>query len=179
MTHREHITALFRDAAMRHPQIQHTNELRLPRFYELEWEEMLQSGSRVACPDWTMVLEEYVEEYRDNNGDYISLLPTVAFLIGRHVRQGDAQAKAQTFLDARAIAHSIVARLRQHASLGCNADLPPGVAAPALVDINTLRIQPLRLPYFDHAFGVRASLRMRTDQEVPFTGEEVEWLPLT
>lgn len=179
MTHREQITALFKDLAIRHPLVAHTDTLAIPRFYELEWEEMLQGGTAVACVNWTVVLEEYIEEYRDNNGDYVSLFPHVAFLVGKHVPQGNKAAKAQTFLDARGIAHSFIGKLQEHDRLGCDADLPAGVSAPANVDINTLRIQPIRLPYFDHAFGVRASIKIRTDQEGHFSGDEVNWLPRT
>lgn len=179
MTHREQITALFKDVATRHPLIRHTDDLKIPRFYEMEWEEMLQSGSGVAAVNWTLVLEEYVEEFRDNNGGYISLNPNVAFLVGKHVKQGDKAAKAAAFLEARAIAHNIIGKFQEHDRLGCNADLPAGVKAPANVDINTLRIQPIRLPYFDHAFGVRVSIKIRTDQEELFSGDEVEWLSLT
>ncbi|HRH68781.1 MAG TPA: hypothetical protein PLB89_04670 [Flavobacteriales bacterium] len=178
MTHREQITALFLDAAKRHPDILHTDTVKPPRFYELEWEEMVQSGSKLAAVHWTLILEEYVEEFRDNGADYISLFPHIAFLVGKHVPQGNNAAKQATYLEARRIAHSIVGKFRSDERDRCNADLPPGVNAPALVELSTLRIQPIKLPLLDNAYGVRCTIKIRTDQEEHFSRDEVAWLPL-
>ena len=116
MTHREHITALFKDAAERHPDIQHSDTLKIPRFYELEWDEMMQFGTGLAVKNWTMVLEEYTEEFRDNNGDYISLLPNIAFMIGKHVPHGKNDLKQQAWTESRNICHNIIAKLSAEAA---------------------------------------------------------------
>ena len=68
----DNLSAWFRDAATRHPDILHTAAK--PRFFEMEWDEMMEAATPLAAPSWTLVLEEYTEQVRDNEGDYLSIV---------------------------------------------------------------------------------------------------------
>lgn len=176
MDNLENTSAWFADAATRHPQILHTPGD--PRFFELEWDEMMQAGRPLAAKHWTLVLEDYTERVRDNDGDYLSTLQDLAFVVVRHVKPGAAQAKHATFEAAKLIGKSIIAKLKADASLDCDADVPAGVSPPRHVDLSTVTFMPVMHPAFDHAAGCRVTVRIRTDHELTFERDEVAWLPL-
>lgn len=172
----ENLSLWFRDAATRHPDILHTEQNK--RFFELEWDEMMEAAQPLAAEKWTLVLEEYTEQFVDNLGDYISVLNVVAFMVVKNVTRGEAMEKLNTFEEARRIAKSIVAKLKADELAACDADVPVGVTAPRLVDLSTLRIQRIMPDLFDHAAGVRVIVKVRTDQEATFSRDEVAWAPL-
>lgn len=170
------ITAWFKDAATRHPDILHTPEK--PRFFEMEWELLMQHGANLSAKSWVLILEDYEEQFADPNADYISITPVIAFMVGRNVPKGNKAALQATYEEARRIGKSIIAKWKQDQLDACDADVPEGVTPPRLVDIHTLRIVRVQLPMFDEAFGVRVSIRIRTDEETTFSRDEVEWVPL-
>jgi len=178
MTPQEQITAYFKDIATRHPSIRHTEAK--PRFFELEWEEMMQTASPLAATSWVLVLEEYTENLRDNDGDYLSLLPTMAVMVGIHVPQGRKSAKDAAFRDSRTICWDIVDKMKADELAACDADVPAGVRPPRLMDLSSVKLQPIKLPYFDHTFGTRLTFRWRVDKDLdlPLDGTRVAWLPL-
>lgn len=171
------ITAWFVDAATRHPDILHSTANK--RFFELEWDEMMQSGAALAAEKWTLAFEDYTEQVRDNDGDYLSIIQVLAFQVVKHVPQGDAVALHANFVEGRRIAKSIVAKMKADELDGCDADVPAGVTAPRLVDLSAVTFMPMLSPYFDHAAGCRCTVRIRTDHEVTFSRNEVAWMPLT
>jgi hypothetical protein len=170
------ITAWFKDAATRHPDILHTPEK--PKFFEMEWELLMQHGANLSAKSWVLILEDYEEQFADPNADYISITPVIAFMVGRNVPKGNKAALQATYEEARRIGKSIIAKWKQDQLDACDADVPEGVTPPRLVDIHTLRIVRVQLPMFDEAFGVRVSIRIRTDEETTFSRDEVEWVPL-
>lgn len=171
------ITAWFRDAATRHPDIRHSDADQ--RFFELEWEDLLASGKKQGAKGWYLILEDYTEKFHDPDAEYITITPEVAFLVVRSVPRGKVAEKMQTYEEARRIAKSIVAKLYRDYVDGCDADVPAGVTVPRLVDLNTLRIDRVsNVPLLDNAYGVRTQVMIRTDTETTFTRDEGGWLPL-
>lgn len=173
----ENITAWFADAAARHPDILHTEAK--PRFVEMEWDEIIQSGKRMALPHFTVVLEDYEEGMNDNGADYLSRVPQIAFMVLRTVPPGKLALKKSTYVDAKRIAESFIAKLRADAEAGvCDADVPAGVVPPVKVMLSTLkgtRVGPV--PAFDQGFGYRISVDIRTDESMELDPEQTNWLP--
>lgn len=177
MDNLENISAWFRDAATRHPDILHTEAK--PRYYELEWDEMMAAGQPIAAKDFTLVLEDYVENVRDNGGDYLSTLQDLAFMVVKHVpRNAKASVKREMFNRTKLIAKSIVAKLKADELDACDADVPAGVAPPRYVDLSTVTYMPVMPSFFDHAVGCRVTVKIRTDDELEFRRDEVEWVAL-
>jgi len=179
MINSTNISAWFKDCAARHPLFLHSESNK--RFFELEWDELMAMVKPMAMLDWSMVLEDYVERYRDNGGDYISILSEISFTVMKHVPRNKAVSfKMATWDEARTIALGIVGKMKADERDHCDADVPAGVAPPRLVDLNTLKMVPVQPPYADHAFGIRATVTWRTDMPViEFTRDLVAWLPLT
>ena len=175
MTSSENLTAWFMDAATRHPDILHTTDN--PRFFELEWDEIVQSGGLAALPGWALVLEDHEDSMEDNDGDYISRRTNLAFMVLRTVPIGDLPAKKAAYIDAQRIAEQVLAKLYTDSLLGhCDADLPPGIMPPVKVLLNTARcIRVGPVPVFDNAFGCRISLDIRTHEEVDMSTDSVSW----
>lgn len=172
----QNITAWFDDAARRHPDIRHSDADK--RFYEEEWNLMMQNGRSLSAKSWVLLLEDYEERFHDPLADYVTITPELAFMVGRHVPQGKKAELQTTYEEARRIAKSIVAKLYRDCMDACDADVPEGVKPPVMVDLNSLRITRVELPLFDHAFGVRVTILIRTNDETTFTREEAAWLPL-
>lgn len=175
------ITAWFEDAATRHPEILHNPATEAgKRFFELEWDEMVQNAKQLSNTGWYLILEDYREEFQDNNADYISQTPTITFWVIRNVKPGDRADKKQAYQDARRIARSIWSKLARdtHNYLAeCDADVPDGVSLPADVLLGTLVVDRLQHPMFPSSFGVRCMLKIRTNHEESLD-EETEWVPL-
>lgn len=172
----QNITAWFEDAARRHPDIRHTDKDQ--RFFEEEWNLMMQNSSKLAAKSFVLVLEDYEERFHDPLADYVTITPELAFMVGRHVPKGKKADLQHTWEEARRIAKGIVAKLYRDCQDACDADVPEGVKPPVMVDLNSLRITRVQLPMFDHAFGVRVTILIRTDQETTFERNEVPWLSL-
>lgn len=179
MINAANISAWFADCATRHPLFQHSESNK--RFFELEWDQLMAMAKPMAMMDWTLVLEDYVERFRDNGGDYVSILNVISFTVLKHVPRNKAiSLKMDTWNEARDIVMGIVGKMKADEQDSCDADLPAGVKAPRLVDLNTLQLIPVEPPYADHAVGIRASVSWRTDEpDIEFTRDMVAWLPLT
>jgi len=177
MDNLQNISAWFTDAAKRHPEILHTEKK--PAYFELEWDEMFAAAQPIAAKEYTLVLEDYTENVRDNGGDYLSTLQDLAFMVVKHVpRNAKANVKRAMFVETKRIAKSIVSKLKADEEAGCDADVPVGVTAPRLVDLSTVSFMPVMPPFFDHAVGCRVTVKIRTDHELTFSRDEVEWVPL-
>lgn len=173
----ENITAWFTDAAARHPDILHTAQK--PRFFEMEWDEIIQSGKAMALPHFALVLEDYEEGMNDNGGDYITRMPQLSFMVLRTVPPGKLALKKETYTKAKLIAESILAKLHSDCDAGvCDADVPTGVIPPVHVLISSVKgtkVGPV--PAFDQAFGYRLSVNIRTDNNVDLTTDNTAWVP--
>lgn len=178
----ENITAWLLDAATRNRDIQHDPaDPKKKRFFEMEWEEMMQNATQLSATHFCLVLEDYKEQFRDNDADYISSTPVIAFMILRAVTTGRVEEVKTAYKEARRIALSITGKLKQDTidhNNECEADVPPDVVPPKLLDYNTLSIQKVRPPMFLHAFGVRAVMKLRLDHEVTLGRVDADWLPL-
>ncbi len=178
MTSAENITAWFTDAATRHPDIRHTPQV--PRFFEMEWDEIVQNGAMAALPAWALVLEDGEDAMEYNEGDYTSRRTSIAFMLLRTVPVGDTAHKKATYTEAQRIAEQVLAKLNNDAlEEHCDADLPPGISPPVKVLLNSvrgMRVGPV--PAFDHAFGYRIALDIRTNNEVDMDPQNAGWLPL-
>lgn len=165
------ITAWFKDAATRHPLIQHSDaSSKTKRFFEIEWDEMLQNGQQLGIPKdaWYLCLEDYREEYDENDTEYISMLPVLRFWVIRSVKPGDLADKKLAYEEARAIARSIWSKLKKDAHdylVDCSADVPDGVELPADVYLNTLKVDRLQHPMFTDSYGVSVMLKVRYNHE--------------
>jgi hypothetical protein len=173
------ITAWFTDAATRHPDILHsaTNK----RFFELEWDEMIENGQALSVLNWTLILEDYVEQPRDNDGDYVSIVQTISFMVVKHVPIGDVDAKKLAFEKGRSICWDIIAKMKADEGAGiegCDPDVPAGVSAPHFEDLNSTRIIVVQPDFLDHACGARATVLWRTDNEVDLSRNRVAWVAL-
>lgn len=179
MTAAQNITAWFTDAATRHPDIRHGDGGAV-RFFELEWDELIQNGGMQALTHWTLVLEDYDESMEDSGADYYARRPHLAFMVVKTVPQGDLPGKKQAYIDAQRIAEQVLAKLFTDTDTGpCTADVPAGVRVPVKVLIDTVkgtRVGPV--PAFDHAFGYRISVDVRMDGDVDLDSSHTAWLPL-
>jgi hypothetical protein len=101
----------------------------------------------------------------------------------KHVpRSAKAEVKHATWREARRIAHSIVGRIRadqEQWRMSGTADVPPGVHPPHLIRINGMSFERVQPEMFDYAVGCRVTFEWVTDDCESFSGDEVEWLPLT
>lgn len=176
MTARESLTAWFTDAATRHPAIGHTTAK--PRFFEAEFDLILQNGVKVAMTGWTLILEDHTTALRDNEHDYVSKVTRAAFWVVRHVKQGSKAVLEETYHQAEAIALDVIAKLHQDVLDTCNADVPPAITLlPRDLDLNSVNLQPIG-PELDHAYGIRCAVSMRFDEDVDLSRERVAWTPL-
>lgn len=178
----QNITAYFLDVAMRHPNIRHDpDDVEEPRFFEMEWDEMLSNPRTLSATNWTLILEDYRERFHDNRGDYISSKPMVTFMVLRHSPRGDRDAKHQSWHQARAIAHAIIGKLQadmEQYRNTCTADVPEGIKPPHHIDLNTLTMERVQPEIFDFAVGCRTTFGWLMDHEEQFTRSEAAWLPL-
>lgn len=172
------LTAWFTDAATRNPDIRHTSAK--PRFFEMEWDEIIQSGAAMALPHFALVLEDYEDGMNDNGHDYISGTMNIAFLIIRTVPPGKRAMKKETYAKARKIARDILAKLHSDADAGpCDADVPNGITPPVKVLLSTMsgqRIGPV--PAFDQAFGYRLQVTIRVHDDPALDMSGTQWLAL-
>jgi hypothetical protein len=177
MTLREFLTAWFTDAATRHPLILHTTVK--PRFFELEFDLILQNGVKAAMTGWTVILEDYTTGLRDNDADYISKVPKLAFWVIKHVPHGKKADLQDAYEDAEGIAQDIIAKLYQDSLDGiCDADVPAAITiVPRSVDLNSVSFQPLG-PELDNAYGTRCTVNIRMDKEVNLSRTRVAWVAL-
>jgi hypothetical protein len=175
------LTAWFRDAATRHPKILHVETVPGKRFFEMEWDEMVQNGKQLANDKWYLILEDYKEQFFDNGGEYITITPVLSFLVVRSTPLGNSEKKMETYVEAREIAKSIVQKLHAD-SIACrnntDADVPPGVVPPVNVELGTLTFQRVQPPMFAHSAGVYCTVRVRTNEEEDFGSSDVDWVPL-
>ncbi len=179
MSNSTQITSWFTDAATRHPDILHSAADK--RFFELEWDEMTQAAQPLSVPNWTMILEDYVEMPRDNDGDYVSIVQVISFMIVKHVPIGDLAAKKLAFEKGRSMCWDIIAKMKADEGAGdegCEPDVPTGVHAPRFEDLNSTQIIVVQPDFLDHACGARATVRWRTDHEVNLTRTRVAWVAL-
>lgn len=178
----KNITEWFRDMATRHTAIQHVEgDESKKRFFELEWDEMMTNAQALSNDVWYLILEDYREQFRDNGAEYVSITPLVSFWVLKAVDLGDAAQKMATYQEARRIALGIVKKMKKDTNdqiSDCEADVPDGVIPPKLVDLSTLTVDRLAHPMFTHSFGVRVSVKLRTDHEEPFERDDADWLPL-
>ena len=179
MSNTSNITAYFRDVATRHPLILHsaTNK----RFFELEWDQMTQNGAELAFTNWSLILEDYIEQPNDNGGDYVSLNMSISFYIIKHVPIDDVAATQAAFEGARQICWDIIAKMKADEACGeegCNPDVPAGVTAPRFEDLNQTQVILVQPPFGDNPAGARATVRWRTDEEVDLRRDRVAWVPL-
>ena len=170
------ITAWFLDAATRHPLILHTTAT--PRFFEAEFELLLQNGVKLAATGWTLLLEDYTTQLRDNDHDYVSKVPKMAFWIVKHVKQGSKAELQATYETAEDIAQDIIAKLHQDVLNPCEADVPAAIdLLPRSVDLSSVSFQPIG-PELDHAFGIRTMVNVRVDEEVNLERNRTAWVAL-
>ena len=177
----KNITAWFKDAATRHPDILHTDTEAGRRFFEMEWDDMVRNGKQLANHKWYLILEDYKEQFHDNGAEYITLTPVLSFMVVRSTPLGKPEEKMKTFQDARAIAKSIVEKLHQD-SMACRnngqADVPTGVVPPESVELSTLTMQRIVPPMFANSAGVYCTVRVRTNESEDFNSSTVAWVPL-
>lgn len=176
MTDRENIHQWFLDACTRHPDIAHT-EAR-PKFFEMEFDEIVQSGARMAMQGFNVILEDYREKLNDNGGDYHSETALLAFWVVTQVGAGKATARRAAYAACKTKAYDLLAKMvRDSCIMGEEADLPAGLVRPHAIDLNAVETMTVG-PVFDQAFGIRMSVNWLDHQEVDLSRERVEWTPL-
>lgn len=176
----ENLTAYFKDIATRHTAIQHTDAD--PRFFELEWDEMVSNGKALSNDHFYLILQDYKEQFDDNKAEYYPQFPVISFMIVKAVKPGKTSDKKAVYQEARRIAKGIIAKMRKDgidSREDCEADVPVNVAPPSAVFIKTLSFQRIAPPFFAHSFGVLATIKIHTDIEEDFPVDEDDWLPLS
>lgn len=177
MTDRENIRLWFLDACARHPDIAHTDAR--PRFFEMEFDEIVQGSASMAMQGYNVILEDYREKLNDNLGDYHSETALLAFWVVTHVGVGKAEAKRAAYAACKAKAFDLLAKMwNDSCAIGEEADLPAGIVRPHAIDLNAVETMTVG-PVFDHAYGIRMSVNWLDHQEVDLSRERVAWNPLT
>jgi len=181
MSNLTNIIAYFEDLATRHPAVQHSAIKQ--RFFDLEWDEMVENGATLAGTGWNVVLEDFKEEYRVDGGEHEMIRASIAIMVLTNVPRGKQAEKNTAYENARQIAKSFLAKMKREHYNDCEPDLPIGVFPPEWIDLNAVtftRVQP-RFTGFDHSCGVRMVVRWQS--EIPFgemlAQDDTPWIPLT
>lgn len=180
MSHNENITNWFTDAATRHPTILHTAAQ--PRFFEMEFDLIIQNGQKMAMKDWTIILEDHKNRYLTNGDDYHRKIHKVAFWVVKQVKQGNKQERQEAYNEAEIIGEDIIGKLAADSGVledteRCSADVPDGVEPPWDFDLSTVESMPIG-PEFDNAYGMRFTLDWNSTKDVVISRDRVEWEPL-
>lgn len=166
MSNLTNIIAYFEDMATRHPAILHSADEQ--RFFDLEWDDMVENGAKLAGTGWNVVLEDFREEYLVDGGEHEMVRASIAVMILTNVPRGKQAKKNTAYELSRHIAIDFLAKMKRERFNDCDPDLPVGVFPPEWVDLNTAtftRVQP-RFTGFDHSCGVRMVVRWLSD--IPF-----------
>lgn len=175
-------TEWFRDAATRCPEIAHVqDDPEQQRFFEMEWDEMMQSRRNLSNEHFTLILLDYKEKFNDNKGEYYSNTPVLQFLVIRSVDAGVD--KKPIYNEARRIAMKVLNKMVTD-SLSmreeCEADVPEGVYPPKEVDLGSLTIDRVQPEEFISSYGVLFTIKVLTDHETVFRRPDSDtWTPLS
>lgn len=174
----QNITAYIEDMARRHPLVLH-GEAGVQRFFDLEWDDMVENGAKLAGKGWNIVLEDYQEEHREDGGEYEYYVASVAIMILTNVPRGKEGFRKDAYVTARAIAQSFRAKMKREHAGNCDPDVPDGVRCPEWVDPNKGRFQRVQPPFngFDNSAGIRMVVRWTGTDETPLDKDTTEWLP--
>lgn len=182
MTPAQHITAYFTDAATRHPLILHNPTATIPRFFEMEFDLIIQNGSKLAMKDWTLILEDHTDRLRSNADDYVHVIHKVAFWIIKHVPQGKKADLVAAYATAETIGYDIIGKLVADSGMlenteRCSADVPDDVEPPYDFDLATVEKMQIG-PEFDHAYGARFSFDWNSTKEITINRARAAWVAL-